>query len=190
VPDGLTYALASDKGNVSIHQPLGAQRSHDATKDVKMFEDGVLTAAPTDLTTNGANDGDDGRIITFAVAALALATAISIIKGVTLVVDRAPRGGFLIRLTTDAQPISGEASLKDQAGAQVTARLNVGKRVTGPDFVYETEVPAGVSLDPVTAQLNLTLVMPTTYCKEATRDRWDRQFESESQPRRLRRSPS
>jgi hypothetical protein len=171
-PVGLTYTLARENQNLSVHQPLDPGNSYDATADVDQFLDGNVAVAPTGPAAAG--DDDLGRTIVFAISFLAIGAAVAVVKGVTLSYNRTPTG-FAVSITSDAVPITARVTARDSSGNAVSAELKTGS--TGADGnVYEIELPPGVDLDPVADQLDLVLELPGTFYESATAERSARQF--------------
>ena len=176
-PVGLTFTLAREHQNLSVHQPLDPGNAYDATADVEQFLEGNVSAAPT--VPEGV-EGPGSRTVSFAISFLALGASVAVIKGVTLSYDRTPTG-FKASIKTDAvTPISARVTARDASGNAVSASLKVGQEASVESGVYEVELPPGVDLDPVADQLDLQLELPAAFYAEATRERGERQLALEA----------
>jgi hypothetical protein len=175
LPVGLTYTLSRKNENLSIHQPLDPGNSYDATADIDDFLEGNVSAAPT--VSEEAAAGPGARTVSFAISALSLGTAVAVIKGVTLSYDRSPTG-FTASLKSDTvTPLSAEIRARDFAGNSVSAGLKIGSVAEqNGGGVFEIPLPSGVDLNPVAAQLNLSLELPVAAYEQATRERGARQL--------------
>jgi hypothetical protein len=173
-PVGLTYTLARENQNLSVHQPLDPGNAYDATADIDQFLDGNVAAAPLTAAMDAAGPG--ARTVAFGIGFLALGTSVAIVRGVTLSYNRTPTG-FTASIKTDAvTPISAQVTARDSSGNSVAAGIKIGAGAPADGGVYEIPLPDGVDLDPVAAQIDLLLELPAAFYAEATRERSKRQL--------------
>jgi hypothetical protein len=163
----LAYAVAQVTSTAAAFQPLPPHTSYNATEDLGVFREGLVTLAPT-LPTAGVAGLD--RAIVFAIRALPLGITVHTVPDMEMTVVRDERTGlFRLTISSPTQPMEARVQASG-AGGTVSVTAILGGTSHEPTQ-HEVELPPGVDLSPVLRRLLVELLVPLSVYERATAER-------------------
>lgn len=170
---GMAFALSqpNDQTTLSEFVPVPVSGAIDVTNELSAFNRGQVTLAPTDPPPSAANPAPV-KIVAWTVLALGIGVTSRIIGNASVSVGKLPDGTYGIRFT-NSDPMKSwvfKATVKDNQGNSASVQgssSSVSAREDG-NYEFDLSLPAGVDIDPIVAELDVTIDMPESDYQAAT----------------------
>jgi|SRR5271170_360627 len=142
------------------------------TDEMSRFRDGQVCIARVVTTPATAHSPEMMRAIAFSMKTLALSTAVSIVGDLKVYVKKEVDTFSVGFESNSVQSMEVTASATDTRGGTVTASGKFNKPPAGsPGSEWLIPLPAGVDLDPIVAQLDLSLNVDSGFYSELRKTR-------------------
>jgi hypothetical protein len=157
----LVFTVVGPDAILSVAQPLPPESSYDASHDIDMFRQGLMTAAPAMLAGTS-----DARLITLAVSGLPLGQRVAV-GGLAIWVDKDRSTGlFTVDIANPGGPYDAVVLATDGHGDTVSARGEAQK-----DGTLRMVLGPGADLSPVVQRLSAALTVPAPVYERLTSER-------------------
>lgn len=157
----LVFTVVGPDATLSVAQPLPPESSYNAGRDLEVFRQGLMTAAPAMLA--GAADA---RLITLAVSGLPLGQRVGV-GGIAIWVDHDRSTGlFTVDISNPGGPYDAVVLATDGHGDTVSAHGQAQK-----DGTLRMVLGPGADLSPAVQRLSAMLTVPAPVYERLTSER-------------------